>query len=55
MMAPTRADGIALTTSPLIVACRLMLCTSTIGDSPVTMIVSSSDPRRRSALMLAVS
>jgi hypothetical protein len=45
----------ALTTSPLIVACLLTLCTSTIGDSPVTVIVSSSDPSRRSALTLAVS
>ena len=27
-----------------------MLCTSTIGDSPVTVIVSSSEPTRSSAL-----
>jgi len=34
--------------------CRLMLCTSTIGDSPVTVIVSVSSPTRRSTLIVAV-
>ena len=29
--------------------CRRTLCTSTIGDSPVTVMVSSSAPTRRSA------
>ena len=31
-----------------------MLCTSTMGDSPVTVIVSSSEPTRRSALTVLV-
>ena len=35
--------------------CRRTLCTSTIGDSPVTVIVSVSAPTRRSALMVAVN
>ncbi len=32
-----------------------MLCTSTIGDSPVTVIVSSSEPTLRSASTVAVN
>ena len=32
----------------------VMLCVSTIGDSPVTVIVSSSAPTFRSALIVAV-
>src|SRR5688572_25117807 len=31
-----------------------MLCTSTMGDSPVTVMVSVSSPTRRSMLMVAV-
>ena len=34
---------------------RRMLCTSTIGDSPVTVIVSSSEPTRSSASTVAVN
>ena len=33
-----------VSTSLLIVVCRLMLCTSTIGDAPVTVIVSVTPP-----------
>ena len=43
-----------LSTSPVIVACLRTLCTSTIGDSPVTVIVSWTAPTRRSALTVAV-
>jgi hypothetical protein len=35
--------------------CRLMLCTSTIGDSPVTVIVSSSEPTRSSTSIVALN
>src|SRR5678816_806950 len=42
-------------TSPSTVVWRLTLCTSTIGDSPVTVIVSSSEPTRRSALTVLVN
>jgi hypothetical protein len=45
----------ALTTSLVIVAWRRTLWTSTIGVSPLTVIVSSSAPTRRSALTVAVS
>ena len=41
--------------SPLMVAWRRTLCTSTTGVSPVTVIVSSSEPRRMSVLTVAVS
>ena len=34
--------------------CRRTLCTSTMGDSPVTVMVSVSSPTRMSALMVAV-
>ena len=33
--------------------CRLVFCTSTIGDSPVTVIVSSTAPTRRPASIFA--
>ena len=42
-------------TSPLTVACRLTLWTSTIGVSPVTVMVSSTAPTLRSALTVAVN
>ena len=35
--------------------CRFALCTSTTGLSPVTVIVSSSEPTRRSAFTVAVN
>ena len=35
--------------------CRRMLCTSTIGDSPVTVTVSSSAPTFSSASTVAVN
>ena len=35
------------------VCCVRALCTSTIGDSPVTVIVSSSAPTFRSAFTVA--
>ena len=35
--------------------CRFVFCTSTMGVSPVTVIVSSSDPTRISASTLAVN
>ena len=50
-----RADGIAVMRSPLIVVCRRTLCVSTIGVSPVTVIVSASAPTFRSALTTAVN
>ena len=37
-----RDDGIAASTSRSTMVCTRALCTSTIGDSPVTVIVSSS-------------
>jgi hypothetical protein len=37
-----------------ITVCRRTLCTSTIGDSPVTVIVSSSAPTLSSASTVAV-
>ncbi len=42
-------------TSLLSVCCRFALCTSTIGVSPVTVIVSSTAPTRRSPLTVAVN
>jgi len=39
-----RELGIAARTSLLTVCCTFALCTSTIGVSPVTVIVSSSAP-----------
>ena len=49
-----RAVGILLITSEVIVVWRRMLCTSTTGVSPVTVMVSASVPTRNSALTLAV-
>ena len=50
-----RAAGIAEITSFEIVVCRLTLCVSTIGVSPVTVIVSASVPTFMSALIDAVN
>src|SRR4051794_28382747 len=50
-----RADGIAVMRSLLIVVCRRTLCVSTIGVSPVTVIVSASAPTFRSALTTALN
>src|SRR5688572_26957577 len=50
-----RDDGRALMTSLSSTICRRTLCTSTIGDSPVTVIVSSSPPTRKSMLIVAVN
>ena len=41
--------------SLLIVVCRRTLCVSTIGVSPVTVIVSASAPTFRSAFTAAVN
>ena len=53
MAAHDRAVGIEVSTSLLMVVWRLMLCTSTIGVSPVTVIVSVTPPTVRSALICA--
>ena len=45
----------ALTTSLLSVISRFAFCTSTTGLSPVTVIVSASEPTLSSALMVAVN
>jgi hypothetical protein len=45
----------ALRTSLLIVCCTRTLCTSTIGVSPVTVMVSSSAPTLRSAFTVATN
>src|SRR5688500_5776859 len=46
--------GSASRTSRSSTRCCRVLCTSTTGDSPVTVMVSSIPPTRRSALMRAV-
>ena len=50
-----RAAGIDEITSFDTVTCRLTLCVSTMGVSPVTVIVSARLPTRSSALTLAVN
>jgi hypothetical protein len=50
-----RELGMAVRMSLLIVCCVRALCTSTIGVSPVTVIVSSSAPTRRSPLTVATN
>ena len=45
----------ALITSLVSTVWRCALCRSTTGDSPVTVIVSSSEPTRRSAFTLTVA
>jgi hypothetical protein len=42
-------------TSRVITRCWVMFCTSTVGASPVTVIVSSSEPTRRSLFTVAVN
>jgi len=53
MPAAFRDEGIAAITSRSMICCVRVLCTSTIGDSPVTVIVSSSVPTFSSALTVA--
>ena len=48
------ADGIASSTVDEITACDAVFCTSTTGLCPETVIVSSSEPSRISALIAAV-
>jgi hypothetical protein len=49
-----RPVGIASSTSRVMTTRCVTPCVSTIGDSPVTVMVSSSVPTRMSALMTAV-
>ena len=49
-----RPVGIASSTSRVITVRVVMFCTSTTGDSAETVIVSSSAPTFRSALIVAV-
>ena len=51
----TRLIGALLITSAVSTRSRLALWTSTTGDAPVTVTVSSSVPTRMSALMLATN
>ena len=46
--------GIAFRMSRVITFCWVTFCKSTVGDSPVTVIVSCSEPTRMSALTVAV-
>ena len=55
MPAAFRELGIAARMSLLTVCCTFALCTSTIGVSPVTVIVSSSAPTFRSPLTVATN
>ena len=48
-----RPVGIASMISWLSTRCCVVFCTSTIGDSPVTVTVSEISPTRRSALIVA--
>ena len=50
-----REPGMALIVSTSTTRCCFTLWTSTIGLSPVTLMVSSSEPSRRSASTVAVS
>jgi len=50
-----RDEGIAVRISRSTIVCTRTLCTSTIGDSPVTVTVSSSAPSRSSALTVATN
>ena len=49
-----RPVGMASSTSRVMTVRAVMLCTSTIGDSAETVIVSSSAPTLSSALIVAV-
>ena len=55
MAAQLLVVGIALMVSPLSVVWRRVLCTSTMGVSPLTVIVSSTAPTFMSALTVAVN
>ena len=48
------AAGVFATSSPLRICWRAAFCTSTIGVSPLTVIVSSSAPTFKSALIWTV-
>jgi hypothetical protein len=48
-----REEGIAARAPLSMICCVRALCTSTIGDSPVTVIVSSSEPTFRSRFTVA--
>ncbi len=48
------AEGTASSTSRESTCAFALLCTSTIGDSPATVTVSSTAPTLRSALIVAV-
>ena len=50
-----RPVGRPVRTSWLSVLCLLPLCTSTIGDSPETVMVSSTEPTFSSALTVAAN
>ena len=50
-----RDDGMAVSTSLSRIVCTRALCTSTVGDSPVTVTVSSRLPTRRSAFTVATN
>ena len=50
-----RPTGIDSITSAVITRCCRVVCTSTVGDAPVTVIVSSSAPTRSSAFTVAVN
>ncbi len=53
MPATFRDDGIAASASRSMICCWRALCTSTTGDSPVTVIVSSSEPTFKSRFTVA--
>ncbi len=55
MLKCVRPDGMVSMTSLLMTCCCRTPWTSTTGDSPVTVIVSSSAPTRSSAFTLAVN
>ncbi len=50
-----RPTGIESTTSFVITRCSTALCTSTIGDSPLTVMVSATPPTFISTLTVAVN
>ena len=50
-----RPVGMPVSTSSPMTRCLVALCTSTIGDSPVTVMVSSTAPTRSSAFTVAAN
>src|SRR5688572_28501533 len=50
-----RVDGSWLTTSDVSVTPRFALCTSTMGVAPVTVMVSSTEPRRISTSIVVTA